>query len=85
MKKGLRITAAILALVTLAIWLTTGAHIGWTKTRVTTMKIDPITELEYPETRNQFVAGVEVLAGGALLSLALFGSSLMIKRKPTNN
>jgi hypothetical protein len=85
MKKGLRILGAIVGVVTLAVWLATGAHTGWTQTRVTTMKVDPITELEYPETQDKFVAGVEVLAGGVLLSLALLGSSLMFKSQPTKH
>ncbi len=85
MRNVLRILAALLVLFTLLVWLTTGAHTGWTKTRVTVMQIDPITELEYPVTEDKFVAGVEVLGGGLLLSLVLLGSSLIFKKQPTNN
>jgi hypothetical protein len=85
MKNGLRIAGVVLAVLTLAVWLGTGAHTGWTKTRVTTMKVDPITELEYPEIQDKFVAGVEVLGGGILLSLVLLGGSLMFKSQSTKN
>jgi len=83
MKNGLRIAGGVLAVLTLAVWLGTGAHTGWTKTRVTIMKVDPITELEYPEIQDKFVAGVEVLGGGIVLSLFLLGGSLMFKSQST--
>jgi hypothetical protein len=85
MRNRLRILAAVIGLLTLLVWGFTGAHTGWTKTRVTEMQIDPITELEYPVTRNQFVAGVEVLGGGLLLSLALVGGSFIFKKQPINH
>jgi hypothetical protein len=68
--------AVVVGVLTLGVWLWTGAHLGWTKTQVTVMKLDPITELEYPETQKRFVAGVEVLGGGLLLALILLGGSL---------
>ena len=71
MRRGLRILAAVLALATLAVWLATGAHTGWTRTSRVVMKIDPVTELEYPESEPTFVAGVEVVGGGLGLALLL--------------
>lgn len=85
MRNVLRILAALLALFTLMVWLTTGAHTGWTKTQVTVMEIDPITELEYPVTTDKFVAGVEVLGGGIVLSLVLLAGSFVFKTQPTKN
>lgn len=85
MKKTLSYLAGIVGILTLVVWLATGAHPGWTKTQVTEMQIDPITELEYPVTENRFVAGVEVLGGGLLLGLALFGGSFLFKKQPTRN
>ena len=84
MRKGLRLLAMVVGLATLVVWLATGAHTGWTKTQVTVMQIDPITELEYPVTEDKFVAGVEVLGGGLLLSLVLLSSSFMFGRKSTH-
>jgi hypothetical protein len=83
MRIGLRIAAGVLLGITLVVWLATGAHTGWTKTRVTTMRIDPITELEYPEIEKKFVAGVDVLGAGTLPALALFGCSYLFKSQPT--
>jgi hypothetical protein len=79
MKTGLRWLGVTAALATLVVWLATGAHTGWTQTKVTEMQVDPITELEYPVTEERFVAGVEVLGGGLLLALALWSGSLLIK------
>jgi len=77
--------AAFVAALTLSVWLVTGAHTGWTRTTVTIMKIDPITEIEYPETRKEFVAGVDVVAAGMALSFLLLGASLLFKQQPTNH
>ena len=85
MRNSLRLLAAIVGIVTLVVWLATGAHTGWTKTQVTEMQVDPITELEYPVTDDKFVAGVEVLGGGFLLALALLGGSFVFKKQPTKN
>lgn len=85
MKGGLRILAVVIGVLTLGLWLVTGAHTGWTRTTVTVMKIDPVTELEYPETRNQFVAGVEVLGGGLLLAMALLAGSRLFNATSTTN
>ena len=80
MRTGLRIIGVILAILTVSVWLATGAHMGWTQTQVTVMKLDPITEIEYPETRDKFVAGVGVLGAGLSAALALFGASFFFKR-----
>ena len=80
MKKGLRVAAIAVCLLTLGVWLGTGAHTGWTRTEVTEMRVDPVTELEYPETTKQFVAGVEVAGGGLLLALLLFGGSFLFQK-----
>ena len=85
MRNGLRILAGLCAVAILAVWIATGAHTGWTKTQVTTMQLDPITELEYPETKDRFVAGVDAVGGGLLLSLALLAVSFAFKRQPTTH
>jgi len=82
MKKGLRIAAVVVALSTLAVWLATGAHTGWTRTSQVVMKIDPVTELEYPESEPAFVAGVEVVGGGLGLALLLVGGSFLFRNQP---
>ena len=83
MRTILRVLGGVVVAVTIALWLFTGAHTGWTMTRVTTMTIDPITELEYPETEKRFVAGVEVPVGGILVGLALFSGSFFFRKQST--
>jgi len=85
MRTGFRVIALCVVLLSLALWLGTGAHVGWTKTTVTEMKVDPVTELEYPETRAAFVAGVEVLGAGLVLALVLVGGSFGFPSKPKIN
>ena len=51
MKKTLSYLAGIVGILTLVVWLATGAHPGWTKTQVTEMQIDPITELNTQSRR----------------------------------
>lgn len=71
MAKILQIFAIICALAVLTIWFGLGAHKGWTKTEVETRRIDPVTEIEYPETKPGFVPGVDFLAAG-LIGSGLF-------------
>lgn len=84
MRKFLQLAALGLVLATLAGWLATGAHRGWTKTSVTETRLDPVTEIEFPVERKRFVMGVELLAAGWLAALALAGGSFLFKTKPAN-
>jgi hypothetical protein len=83
MKKPLLIVALIMALVTVAVWLATGAHRGWTRTTETVMKVEPITGLEHPVETKKFVMGVELLGAGLGLAAALAGGSFLFKSKQT--
>lgn len=61
----------------LAVWLFTGAHLGWTQTSKVTMQRDEITGIDYPVRQDAFVAGVEVPLAAASLAAALAGLSLL--------
>jgi hypothetical protein len=79
-----RAAAAAAALVlgaTLVAWTMTGAHRGWTRTEVTEMKRDEVTGLDYPETRRGFVAGLDFLAAGSGLAVALGGTAWLVRRR----
>lgn len=66
-------TALLIGITVLAgFWFLSGANMGWTKTSVATMQIDPITEISYPVWRNQFVPGVDFLGAGVTILLLLF-------------
>lgn len=64
----------VLALATIALWLGSGAHPGWTQTSVVELRLDEITGIEYPVRHDTFIAGVEVLGSG--LGLALLSAAL---------
>ena len=81
MKRLLFTLAIVLDLLVLGAWVATGAHGGWTKTTVTTMRTDPVTELQYPETRRQLVVGLELLVIGLVLSGGLMAVSALIRSK----
>jgi hypothetical protein len=81
-RRFLRLAAALVFLAVVALWAATGAHRGWTRTQVTEMQRDEITGIDYPVTRDRFVAGVEVLALGAGAAAALFAASFLVGRAP---
>jgi len=80
-QKILRIVALVAALLVIGVWLATGAHRGWTKTSVTVVEIEPVTGLENPVQKKQFVMGVELLGAGLAAAVALAGLSLFFKPK----
>lgn len=84
MAKTLRIAALAVALLAVSIWLATGAHRGWTKTSVATIKVDEITGIEQPVYEKRFVAGVDFLGAALLGSAALSGLAYFFKQNKTN-
>ena len=85
MRRGLRFLGGAIGVLTLGLWLVTGADKGWTKTSVVIMKTDPVTELRYPDSEKRFIAGVDFLAVGLGLAALLGGSSMIGRRKNQPN
>jgi hypothetical protein len=85
MRRKLQIAALGGALIVAGLWLALGAHRGWTRTSITEMRVDEITELEYPVIRSAFVPGVDFLAAGLLIAAAIAGASLIFSRSPHEN
>lgn len=60
--------AVILALVgavaVTATWFALGAHTGWTRMKIETKQVDPVTEIEFTEYSPGFVPGVDFLGAG---------------------
>jgi hypothetical protein len=81
MRRALRLVALVIALLTLGLWLATGAHRGWTKTSVTVIEIEPVTGLENPVPKKQFVMGIELLGLGLGAAAAAAGASFFFKIK----
>jgi hypothetical protein len=80
LKRFLQILALVLLAGTPLVWLATGAHRGWTKTSVAIEKTDAVTGLPYRDYENRFVMGVELLALGCGVGLAIGGASFLVKR-----
>ena len=78
----LRILALVLILVSSALWVSTGSHIGFSKDRVEIPQHDPITQIEYVDYEECFVMGVEFLALAYGLGVTSFGFSFAFRRKP---
>lgn len=70
----------------LAVWLFTGAHLGWTQTSKVSLQRDDVTGIDYPVRQDAFVAGVEVPLAAAGLAAALAGLSLLpaFRRTPAH-
>ena len=70
----------------LAVWLFTGAHLGWTQTSTVSLQRDEITGIDYPMRQDAFVAGVEVPLAAAGFAAALAGLSLLpaFRRTPAH-
>lgn len=60
-----------------AFWLARGGSTGWTKTSVTRMEVDPVTELEFPVVEKRFVPGVDFLAGTVVVGIGLAAGGMI--------
>lgn len=82
-KRALRILSLVLAVGSVAVWLTMGAHLGWTRTSVPVKTFDEITEIESVQYRKQFVPGLELLAAGLFAAGVLGGVSFFLRSPKT--
>jgi hypothetical protein len=85
MKRLWFILGVAVAAITLAVWLATGAHPGWTRTTETVMRVDAVTGLDYPETRRKFIAGVEWLGAGLGLACVLGTLGILAGRRSSHS
>ena len=79
MRRWLTMLSAFVAVVTVTVWVATGANRGFTKTSVAVEKTDEVTGLTYRDYEHRFVAGVELLGLGLGLSAVLFGGSRLCR------
>lgn len=80
MRKVCQFGALVLLLASLVWWLGAGAHRGWTQTSVPVKTLDEVTGIEGIEYQKRFVPGVDVLALAGLVSGALAGLSLLVRK-----
>jgi hypothetical protein len=77
MSSFLRISAVVFWWALLSWWAASACNTGWTKTSVSTMETDPITGINYPVWKKQFVPGIDLLAAGTGCAVVLFGVSFL--------
>ena len=85
MRRALRLTAVLITLGSLTLWVALGQNPGWTKTRVAVMRHDPVTSLEFPVYQKQFLPGLDFLALSLSAAAALGIVSVFLpsrKHKP---
>ena len=85
MKKTLRAVSIISEVIIVGFWFFGGMQLGWTRTSETTMKVDPVTSLDYPVTEKKFTPGVDFLVVGCGASGFLFAMSYLFGRKPKSH
>ena len=74
----LRALAALSAVAIVACWISLGAHMGWSQTRVPVQKTDAITESIFTDYEERFLPGLDFLVAGLLGSAAIFALTLVI-------
>jgi hypothetical protein len=68
------------ALAVSAAWLALGANTGWTRMKIETKKIDPVTEIEFIEYTPGFIPGIDALAVGLGGCIFLLGVGWILSR-----
>jgi hypothetical protein len=76
--------AALSAVAIIACWLSLGAHMGWSQTRVPIQKTDPVTETTFTDFEERFLPGLDFLVAGLLGSAAIFALTLVPGLKRNN-
>jgi hypothetical protein len=85
MRRLLILLALVVAGGGLGIWFATGAHPGWSKTRVQKIAVDEITGIETPVYEDRFIAGVDFLGVTLLGAGALAAGSLFFRKTKNHN
>lgn len=81
LSRSLLIAATLLVASVTGLWVSTGAHRGWSQTSKVVMHHDEITDIDYPVREKAFVAGVEIVALGAGTGLLLAAASMVAHRR----
>ena len=74
----LRALAALSAVAILACWISLGAHMGWSQTRVPVQRTDAVTASAFTDYEARFLPGVDFLVAGLLGSAAIFALTLVM-------
>lgn len=80
MARILIILSLVGALAVTAVWVALGAHPGWTKMKIETKQVDPVTEIEFTEYRSGFVPGIDFLGAGLAGCVLLAGTGWIVSK-----
>lgn len=80
MRQLTRILAVVILAGTLLTWALLGGRLGWSQTAVPTVKVDPITEIEFTEYESRFVPGIDFLGAGIAGGVVLFAISFLFRK-----
>lgn len=80
-RSTLRGSALAVMLAAIALWVATGARLGWTQTSIVQVRTDEITGIEYPVRQPGFVAGIEIPLAAAGIAAVLAGLSFVTVRR----
>jgi hypothetical protein len=81
----LRGLAAVSAGAIGACWISLGAHMGWSQTRIPVERTDAVTAITFTEYEERFLPGVDFLAAGVLGSAAIFALTLALPKPKGDN
>lgn len=81
MRTKLRLTALAVGFAGLVFWFFGGPNLGWTKTSVTHMQKDSVTEIEYPVIEKKFIPGIDFLGVCVVGAGLLWSVSFLFRRK----
>jgi hypothetical protein len=76
----LRALAALSAVAVIACWISLGAHMGWSQTRIPVQRTDSVTVTTFTEYEERFLPGLDFLIAGLLGSAAIFALPLVIPK-----
>ena len=76
----LRALAALSAVAVIACWISLGAHLGWSQTRIPVQRSDSVTATTFTDYEERFLPGLDFLVAGLLGSAAIFALPLVIPK-----
>ncbi len=79
--KALIVSGILITVAAIGLWASGGFHTGWSQDKVPVQKVDPITEIEYTEYEDRYVAGIEVLIGGIIFGDVLLLGGIFLNRR----
>jgi len=81
----LRALAALSAVAIVACWISLGAHMGWSQTRIPVQRTDAVTATTFTDYEERFLPGLDFLVAGLVGSAAIFALPLVIPKSKGSN